>query len=296
MQDQEQKFEAQNYDNKAAEAQGIEGIMRDPVTRREFMSRLSAAGLGAVAMPLLAGCGGNKTSSGKYSNAAFPGIVGRNAIEVVLNYALTLELAEADLYRQSLNRAAGRVSTESLDTRLPLPGQLGQYTLTIATGGLDSASAKAAFLYLLQFAYIEATHRDFLTSILAGLNAPIAQANLRGYQYPNNEPGADLKTILANLYPVEETGVRAYLGAVPALVNDTNNHIAQIATALYSTEARHSATLAYYLGKDAGPGLGLGTTTDLTVTGTAYPHSNTFEYFSQPADVLAKLTATYFIK
>ena len=271
-------------------------MMRNPVTRREFLARLSAAGLGAVALPLLTGCNSNTTSSGKFINAAFPGIVGRNANEVVLNYALTLELAEADLYRQSLNRASGRVITQVLDPKLPLPGALGSYTLTIATGGLSSATAKAAFLYLVQFAYIEATHRDLLTAILAGLNAPVAQANVRGYEYTNNEPGADLQTILTNLYSIEETGVRAYLGAVPALVNDTNNNYAQLATSIYSTEARHSATLAYLLGKDIGPTPGVGATTDLSVTGTSYPHPDTFEYYSQPADVLSKLTATYYVK
>lgn len=296
MHDIEQNFEKEDFDQQAANTQDLKDIMRNPVTRREFMRRLRVAGLGAVTLPLLAGCGGNSVTSGKYTNAAFPGIVGRNAIEVVLNYALTLELAEAELYKQSLNRASGRAITEVLDPKLPLPGALGQYTLTIASGGLDSATAKAAFLYLLQFAYIEATHRDFLTATLTTLNAPIAQANVKGYQYLNNEPGTDLKTILANLYPIEETGVRAYLGAVPALVNDTNNNIAQIAASLYSTEARHSATLAYFLGKDAGPSLGSAATTDLTVTGTAYPHPDTFEYFSQPADVLAKVTANYFVK
>ena len=270
-----------------------EQMMRDPVTRREFLARLSAAGLGAVALPLLAGCGGNKVSSGGYQNAAFPGIVGRNANEVVLNYALTLELAEADLYRQSLNRASGRTITEALDTKIPVSGATNDYKLTLATGGLDTATAQAAFLYLVQFAYVEATHRDFLTATLTGLNAPLAQVNAKGYQYPNNEPGVDLKTILTNLLAIEETGVRAYLGAVPSL---TDNNIAQTATAIYSTESRHSASLAYLLGRDAGPTPSTAATTDLSVTGATYPHPNTFEYFSTPAEVLAKVTAAYFVK
>lgn len=270
-----------------------EQMMRDPVTRRAFLARLSAAGLGAVALPLLAGCGGNKTTSGGYSNAAFPGIVGRNANEVVLNYALTLELLEADLYRQALNRAAGRTITQALDTTIPAAGATNDYKLTLATGGLDTATATTAFLYLVQFAYVEATHRDFLTATLAGFNAPLAQANTKGYEFPNNEPGVDLKTILTNILAIEETGVRAYLGAVPSL---TDNSMAQTATAIYSTEARHSAALAYLLGKDAGPAPSTAATTDLSVTGATYPHTNTFEYFSQPADVLTKVTAAYYIK
>lgn len=219
--------------------------------------------------------------------------MGRNVNEVVLNYALTLELAEADLYRQSLNRASGRTITEALDTTVPVSGATNDYKLTLATGGLDTATAAAGFLYLVEFAYVEATHRDFLTATLASLNAPLAQANVKGYEYANNEPGVDLKTILTNLLAVEETGVRAYLGAVPSL---TDNNMVQSAASIYSTEARHSASLAYLLGRDAGPAPATAATTDLSVTGATYPHPNTFEYFSTPADVLAKVTAAYFIK
>ena len=72
--------------------------------------------------------------------------------------------------------------------------------------------------------------------------------------------------------------------------------MAQTQRHIYSTEARHSASLAYLIGKDPGPTPGTAATTDLSVTGTTYPHQNTFEYYSTPADVLAKVTAAYFIK
>ncbi len=268
--------------------------LRDPVSRRTFLARMSMAGLGALALPLLAGCGGNATNNGtgSYRNAAFPNVVGRSANEVVLNYALTLKIAEADLYRQALNRASGRTLTVALDTTLPKANATGSYTLTLSAGGLSSDLATAAFLYLIQFAYVEATHRDFLTATLAGLNAPLTQANTRGYQYTNNEPGADLKTILTNLLIIEETGVRAFLGAVPTI---TDNATAQTITAMYSTEARHAAAVASLLQLDAGPAPNRGQTIDLSVTGAAYPHPNTFEYYAQPADALAKLTSAYFI-
>ena len=92
----------------AMSAQEMRALLTNPVSRREFLTRLSAAGLGALSLPLLTGCGGGTTNSNGYSNAAFPGVVGRNLSEVVLNYALTLEILEADLYRQALNRASGR--------------------------------------------------------------------------------------------------------------------------------------------------------------------------------------------
>ena len=268
-------------------------VLRDPVSRRTFLTRMSAAGLGALALPLLAGCGGNATNNGtgSYRNAAFPNVVGRNANEVVLNYALTLKIAEADLYRQALNRASGRTLTVALDTTLPKVNATGDYRLTLSAGGLNSGQAAAAFLYLVQFAYVEATHRDYLTATLAGLSAPLTQANSRGYQYTNNEPGADLKTILTSLLTIEETGVRAFLGAVPTI---TDNLTAQTITAIYSTEARHAAAIAALLGLDIGPVPGRGQTIDLSVTGAAYPHSNTFEYYAQPADALTKFTSAYF--
>lgn len=272
-------------------------MLRDPVSRRAFLARMSAAGLGALSLPLLTGCNGNTSSNNTNSavgnSLGFPGIPGRNANEVVLNYALTLEITEADLYRQALNRAAGLALGTQLDTNLPRPGTTGSYKMVLTAGGLDSNTAAAGFLYLVQFAYVEATHRDLLFAMLTGLKAPLTQASVKGYTFPNSEPGVDLKTILTNLYSIEETGVRAYLGAVPTL---TDNTVAQTATAIYSTEARHSAALAYLLGKDPGPATGVASTSDISVTGQAYPHVNTFEYASTPTEVLTAVSTAYYVK
>ena len=275
----------------------IHQMLRSPVSRRAFLARMSAAGLGACALPVLTGCNGNTSSNNLNANVGnslgFPGVPGRNANEVVLNYALTLEIAEADLYRQALNRAAGLALGTQLDTRIPAIGKTNDYKLTITAGGLDSNTAAAGFLYLVQFAYTEATHRDFLFATLTGMGAPQAQANVKGYQFPNNEPGADLKTILNTLYSIEETGQRAYLGSTPTL---TDNGLAQIAAAIHSTEARHAAAFAYILGKDPGPAVGVASTTDVGVIGQAYPHPNTFEYASSPANVLTAVSTAYFVK
>jgi len=293
-------FEAK-IEAKIEEAHGVPGQEMQnggagAFSRRDFLARLSVAGLGAVAVPLLAGCGSGQTSSNGFSNAAFPGVVGRNNTEVVLNYALTVKIAEADLYRQALNRASGRALTQALDPKLPLPGQIANYTRTLAIGAFDTNTATEAFLYLLQFAYIEATHRDYLTAVLTGLGAPQAQANVKGYQFANNEPGADLKTIITNVYPIEETGVRAFLGAITSL---SDNNTAQIINAIQSTEARHATTFAHLLGKDPGPSQGVTSTIDLSIanaTGILVPATDVFEYYSQPSDVLSKLTAAYYVK
>lgn len=279
-------------------------LRRNPVSRRGFLTRMTAAGLGLAAASLLAGtniaCGGSDNNdegiSGLFDPANFPGIVGRNATEVVLNYALTLEILEADLYRQALNLASGRAIDTPLDGGTgPTGASTGAYTLAISSG-LPGATTTPGFLYLAQYAYVEAAHRDFLTTALASIGAPLASPNPAGYQLPTGT-GSSLRSILELLYAVEETGVRAYLGAAGFMNFSSGNDKAyvQTAVAIHSTEARHSAGLAYVLDLDAGPVYSLaGVPTGKRVTdGAAAPNSganqseNTFQYYSDPATVLA---------
>ena len=90
--------------------------------------------------------------------------------------------------------------------------------------------------------------------------------------------------------PLEETGVRAYLGAVPYVTDyQKQGGVAQTAVSIYSTEARHSSAINYILGKDPGPSFMVG---DNRVTPT-YPHENTFEYFLTPAQVFAAVTPLF---
>jgi hypothetical protein len=135
---------------------------------------------------------------------------------------------------------------------------------------------QAGFLYLVQFAYVEAAHREFLKNALGAAAAPLKTT---GFAFPNG-PGNDLKTILGNILPLEETGVRAYLGAVPYL---TDKGIAQTAGTIYSTEARHSAAVSYLVNNgDSGPNRMPG---DLEVVANP-PSEETFEKFLEPATVV----------
>lgn len=281
-------------------------FLRDGMNRRAFLARMSAAGLGVGAMALLAGCSGDdNNNNGNINDANFPGVPGRSINEVVLNFALTLEIAEADLYRQALNLAAGRPITALLDgqqntiydpitvtSAIPGPQSTGAYRANISTGGLSAGSAAAAFLYLVQFAYVEATHRDYLKGVLGAMGAPTVTNNAKGYAYPTGTDLSSIKAILTTLQGIEETGVRAYLGAVP-FIND--NGIAQAAAAIYSTEARHSASVAYLIGLDAGPRKNRTAVGDKQVT-TTYPHENTFEYFADPNVVLSTVASAFFVK
>jgi hypothetical protein len=140
----------------------------------------------------------------------------------------------------------------------------------------------------LQFAYVEAAHRDFLRVAIQGNGGTPVQPNPGGYRFPGGSPGSDLKTILQNIVPLEETGVRAYLGAVPDFAS---NQFLQVAGTIYSTEARHSASVRYILDPTSpGPSRLSG---DREVTANP-PSVETFEKFLSVQQVLDTARTTYF--
>ncbi len=234
-------------------------LLHDAVSRRVFLARMTAAGLGTAAAALLAGCGGSSNNSGPTPGTTnttgltsfadptnFPGIPGANENIVVLNFALTLELLEGDLYRQALNIAAGKPITT------PLPaGNANAYTLAVSPGTLTAAQAQAGFLYLQQFAYVEQAHGVFLQQFIPTLGGTPVPPNAKGYSAASAGlvAGASLSTILSVILTVEETGVSAYLGAAPFLTNPT---LVEAASSIYSTESRHSAVINLTLGKITG--------------------------------------------
>lgn len=282
-------------------------LLHDAVSRRVFLARMTAAGLGTAAAALLAGCGGSSNNSGAtpgntgltglgvFADAKnFPGIPGADENQVVLNYALTLETLEADLYRQALNVAAGQPITAALPA-----GNANSYTLAVAPGTLTAAQAKAGFLYLQQFAYVEAAHRDFLRTYIPTLGGTPVPANAKGYAAPGLVAGADLSTILSVILVAEETGVSAYLGSAGFLKSQL---LVEAASSIYSTESRHSAVINLTLGKvsadaTAAPGpynpSGAGVQPLSTVKipasfldGSTAVYSGTAEYSLTPVQVL----------
>ena len=259
-------------------------IKNSPVNRRAFLQRMGAAGLGVAAIALLDGCGGgNNNNNNNGGNFPVSSIPGRNNNEKVLNFALTLEILEADLYRQALNIAAGK----PVGADLSAPGD---YTLAVGSG---LSATQAGFAYLRDFAFVEAAHRDFLdAAIRQGGGTPV-QRNAKGYQFPASagiSANSSLKDLLTAIYPLEEEGVSAYLGAAPFL---TDLGTLQTAVTIYSTEARHSAAIAYILGIDTGPQkniAGVGPRQDVNVAGYGSVYKGLsqgkfFEYFIPPQQV-----------
>lgn len=267
----------------------LDEILHNPISRRTFLARMSAAGLGAAAVALLAGCGGsgggNANGGGAGSGGVtfadqtnFPGIPGNNENTVVLNFALTLETLEADLYRQAMNLASGK----PVGTPAPPNNDYSSYSLGVSPGGLNGSDTAVGFLYLQQYAGVEAAHRDFLRTALGSAAVP---ANAKGYNI-GLPAGSDFKTILTVIRAVEEQGVRAYLGAAGFLTDLT---LIQTASTIYTTEARHSSGVNNVLGLDTGPqpgANGQSPSSDQKVTPN-YPAVNTFEYFNTPKQVLA---------
>ena len=286
-------------------------IKNNPVNRRAFLQRMSAAGLGLAAVALLDGCGGgsngngpskvnpNPTGTSTPTNAPTTGnfpvaLPGRNTDEQVLNFALTLETLEADLYRQALNIASGKAVNDNNNQLRSSPSA---YTMAIGGGGVN---AQAAFAYLRDFAFVEAAHRDFLRATLSNMNAPAVGRNPGGYTFGPFAPPANptLKDLLTSIYPLEEEGVSAYLGAAPFL---STLPLLQTAVTIYSTEARHSAAIAYILGLDTGPAQnvsGVGNRQKVQLQGNTLPYSgpnnesdkqNVFEYFIAPTTVVQNI-------
>lgn len=264
----------------------LDTILRDPLTRRQFLVRMTAAGLGAAATALIAGCGGGGGTPPTSSNA-FPSIPGTGDVQV-LNYALALETTEADLYRQALNLASGKAVNTPLSTAGP-----SSYAFSGNAGTLSATNASIGFLYLAQYAYVEAAHRDFLLvqlghqadtpGQLTTTNTTNPVVNARGYKFP--AASSALSDILGLLRIVEETGVTAYLGAAPYI---SSLAYAQAAASIYSTEARHSSGLNYVLGDDTGPS---------GVAGGKQPRPgavNEFEYAQAPSVVLNTVVKTFY--
>ncbi len=251
---------------------------------------MGAAGLGVAAVMMLDGCGGGNSNNGNTGTFPLQSLPGNTNDQKILNYALTLEFLEADLYRQALNIAAGVANPGTT----PLSSNPSDYTLKISSGGLDSFNTAAGFAYLRDFAFVERQHSIFLRDVaLAG--APKVTPNAKGYTF-GSTVAANLKAILTALLPLEETGVRAYLGAGQYFQSLAN---LQAAVSIYSTEARHSSAINYILGIDPGPYNLAGDQLLVSLSGatstSAGVSANTFEHFLSPQTVVNRIQ-TFIVK
>jgi hypothetical protein len=132
-----------------------------------------------------------------------------------------LEDLEADLYQQAIMRTtAGGVN--SAGKMIP---------------GLSLSPMEPDVSYYIQFAPVEAKHRDFLRQSLNSLIHGIAIGHAR---YDFGIESMSREQVLALVLDAEMTGVAAYLGAVPELKTKL---FITAAAAIQGTEARHTTTL-----------------------------------------------------
>lgn len=171
-------------------------------------------------------------ASAKSARAVSPALTFSDAIfgtgdTKVLNFALSLEALETDLYAQALQR----LTTGGTNA-------LGK-TIT----GLNLSDSNAAVRYLRDFGKIEAAHKALFESVLGdkaitkGTNA-LANAKF-DFGFDNNSQ-ASLAYVVEQVRKAEATGVGAYIGAIPFFVTTT---FLGTAAAIQGTEARHTAVI-----------------------------------------------------
>lgn len=136
----------------------------------------------------------------------------------ILNYSLTAEYLEVELYTKALASA------------------------TLIPAGAE----KASFQLILKN---ETGHRDFLISTITALGGtpiPKPTFDLTGGNGSNAGPFSDVltsyQTFLAVAQTFEQTGLRAYKGRAPELIGSPD--ILEAALRLHSVEARHVAHIA----------------------------------------------------
>jgi len=143
----------------------------------------------------------------------------------VLNYALALEALEADLYAQCVTRLAA----------------------------LNVSSSDPVREYVEKFGKVEAQHRDFLIGAIKAANGgvTILDGALKGASFNFGNNLATKASILNFLITVEDTGVKAYLGAIPSFT--PGSPYLPTAAAIQGTEARHTAALIVIRNLTTGP-------------------------------------------
>lgn len=182
--------------------------------QNRFLSRRGFLGL-AGATAVVMGMTRSGVSFASDVNIALGKALTENMADVdIVNYALTLELLEAELYRV-LNR----------------------------TGFLSGKEA----MYVQEFGAAEAAHVEALIPVVRQLGGTPATAPAAGYNFPQVRNRAELLSTLAT---VEEVGVGAYQGQANRL---QSKDLLAAAGGIMQVEARHAAVIRTLAGQDPVP-------------------------------------------
>lgn len=172
----------------------------------------------------------------------------------VLNFALSLEALETELYAQALLRlTAGGIS--ELGTPIT---------------GLHSTTARN-IKFTREFTVVERQHRDFLIAALG--SQAITNNVLKGATFNFNMNSLDERGVIQLLHDAEATGTAAYIGAVP-FFSSTKSPYLPIAAAIQGTEARHTAIFADIVRNEYNPAVNVSPLASQNNGRDPYPSEN----------------------
>ena len=201
--------------------------------RRKFLRSASRAALGIAGLGAATLAASHKGVFGAsktltYGDIPTLGLLALPGLDLkadvkVLNYALALEDLESELYRQCVARLTG-----------------GGYTQQgVSIPGLNLDTYLPDVYHIIQFAGVEAAHREFLRGALK-LDGIIPNLGIKPKKYQFGVESMSREQILAMLIDVEATGAAAYLGAIPFF---RTKIFLTTAAGIQGTEARHTAAL-----------------------------------------------------
>ena len=163
---------------------------------------------------------------GSLFSKAYAGETGVKSTNIdILNYALTLELLEADFYAQLI--AAGKIPAGSTDVAAIQKIKTPEDQHVALLGGINGAGG---------------TIRS-----LGG--TPVSGVRFKASAIPNFATDYDTQLLVAQV--LEDTGVRAYKGRAAELLG---TDLLTTALKIHSMEARHAAHVRYLRASRAAPG------------------------------------------
>jgi len=215
-----------------------EPIDRTNNTRRQVIAG-SAGAIGGFALGSTFGVGSAFADEHGDDEAEMPDDVPPEAVEnefeddiEILNFALTLELLEADFYRQGLDNLD---SEELINTVLDnVSHDKRPDTGSIAT--FHDKLQDQLFDELETIRDHEIDHAETLTAVIESFDAePVEEP-----EFEFGEAVEDPAAFIATGAALEDTGVSAYAGAAPFIENED---VVPPALSIHSVEARHASFL-----------------------------------------------------
>jgi len=152
-------------------------LQRDPSSRKRFLRSLGGAGAVGALGTLLSACGGEGQGPAAGGEAVAEGAASRD--RAIVNYALTLEFLEADLYEAA-------VESDLLSGR--------------------------ALEYAREFGETEREHASVLTTVASQLGGAV-DAPKTDFSRALSDPD----TLLSVIADIENVGAAAYLGQAPRI-------------------------------------------------------------------------------